>query len=197
MKTAISMKTVGVMVGITLALAALYMFLYIPESKRLDRLRNDHSALKEELAAAKQKISLRPNVDEDIEGVKKSIAELEARTVRKDEISSAIEAFETEAYRLGMSKGVLIKVIDSEDEEAAEADGGGESEAENEESLDSIRNLRFSIVLRCSYGRLLQYVSSLGGLPMLVTVDSVAVRKVEEAETGLHAELEVRTYSLR
>ncbi len=188
MKTAVSMKTVGVMAGIALALVCLYMFLYIPAALRLSLLRDENSALSEELASARQKISLRPNVDQDIERVKEVIAKLEATTVREDEISLAIEAFEAEAYRLGMTKGVLIKVIDSENEEAA----GAEKE---EEPSDVVKSLRFSIVLRCAYRELLEYVSSLGELPMLVTVDSVAVRKVKG--TGLRAELEVCTYSLQ
>ena len=68
----------GVHIAITLALVGLYMFLYIPEARRLVRLRGDHSALKEELAAARQKISLRPNIGKDIERAKKAIAEIEA-----------------------------------------------------------------------------------------------------------------------
>lgn len=182
------MKTIGVMIGVTLALVALYMFLYLPEARKLSRLRSDYNTAREELAAAQQKVSLRPNVEKDIERVKKTIAELEAKTVREDEISSAIEAFETEAYRLGISKGVLIKVVGSGDKEAAGTE---------EESSDVIRNLRFSIVLRCSYKELLQYVSSLGKLPMLVTVDNVVARKIKGKETGLRAELAVCTYSLQ
>lgn len=183
------MKTIGVMVGITFALIALYVLLYLPEANRLGRLKNEYNTAKEELAAVRQKISLRPNVEKDIERVKKAIVELEATTVRKDEIALAIEAFETEAYRIGMSKGVLIKVIDSKDEGAAGA--------EEKEPSDTVRDLRFRIVLRCSYRELLRYVSSLGKLPMLVTIDSVAVRKIEETETGLRAELAVCTYSLQ
>ncbi len=187
MQTAVSMKTVGVMVVIAIALVCLYMFLYVPEASRLSSLKAENSALNEALASARQMISLRPNVDRDIAHVKELIAELEATTIQGAEISRAIEAFEAEAYKLGVAKGVLIKVIDSEDEKTA----GSEDE---DKSSEVVRRLRFSIVLRCAYKELLGYVSSLGKLPMLVTVDSVAVRKVEGS--GLRAELEVCTYSL-
>jgi Tfp pilus assembly protein PilO len=188
MQTVVSMRTVGVMVGISLALVSLYMFLYIPEALRLSRLKAEHNALSGDLAAARQKISLRPSVDQDIARVKKLISKLEATTVQEDEISLAIEAFEAEAYRLGMAKGVLIKVIDTKDKDTGET-------KEGEEPSNKVRSLRFSIVLRCAYKEFLGYVSSLGKLPIRVTVDSVAVQKVEG--TGLRAELEVCTYSLQ
>lgn len=179
-----NLKRISVMAGVAAALTVLYVFVGVVLGRGIGRVRTEYHSVKKNLDEVLNKVESMGEIERDIHRTRKALAELEAKAVRKGELSEAIRVFEAEAYALGMSgdKFLIEKVKEDDAADAKESPAG------------RYRRLRFRIELECPYGALVQYLAALRGLPMHVGIERVTVEKVRSSEDALHARLGVSTY---
>jgi hypothetical protein len=178
-----NLKRLSVMTGVAAALTVLYVTVGVVVGRSIGKVRTEYRTVKKELDEVLDKVESMSEIERDIQRTKKVLAELEAKAIRKGELSEAIRVFEAEAYALGMSGDRFL--IEKERESEA---------AKEEPPKGRYRKLRFRIELECPYGALVQYLASLRRLPMHVGIESVTVERVGSAEDALHAKLGVSTY---
>lgn len=172
-------KALAIVIGVILLLVMFRIIFYNPVAGRLEELREESIGLDQRLAAAREKLSGLPEVEERIIEARQSLDQLEVQYPRSIEVVYRII---TEAAR---ETGLKI----SRRETSERPDEG-----------DALRIYEIGIVAYCRYQVLGEFLDRIALSPMLISVSSLTISNEAGApvrsgtDGDLRVEMKLTTY---
>lgn len=140
-----------------------FIFVYIPNSQKLGRLRKECNDLNKHIEAAQAKIKNMPDPEKDIIVMNEKLKEAQDKFVRADQLPRVIEQLFKKTTDLN------IEVISMRPREFSPQGEGASLQANNK--------IYIEVKMRCNYVELGKYIESLGNLRSLFTVEDISIIK--------------------
>ena len=175
-----------------LLLALLVIFLGGYLSKRNERLKIELAENNEELTKAHTLIKNVPDPQKAIEDLRKSMDELQERSVSKRELPKIIQELITKSSELEIE---IISIRPRED-----------IKIKDKNLPQGVSKAYIEMIIKCSYDVLGEYLNALSELSIIFTIENMHIEKIEEiqevsrtkkeAKNELYTNLLLSTYTL-
>ena len=161
-KTLQSIITAGVEVII---LISIVFFVGRPLAKYARRLQHKLNDKQQELAKERNLIQLIPNPQKEIEKIRKGMNELQKRAATKKELPKIIQQLINKSSELGIE---IVSIKPRSDIKT-----GGEKLPQG------VSKAYIEMIIKCPYYVLGEYLKALNKLPIMFTIESVYMEKIE------------------
>ncbi len=138
-------------------------------SRYSNRLKEELNNKQRELEEDRRLVQLIPNPQKEIDKIRKGMDELQNRAVTKKELPKIIQQLINKSSELDIEI-VSIKPRD-------------DIEIEEEKLPQGVSKAYIEMIIKCPYQTLGEYLKELNELPIIFTIESMYIEKIEELES--------------
>ncbi len=137
-----------------------------PLNRKVAQAKAELEKKQKELVQIQQMIRAVPNPQEEINKIKKSIEELKHKSVSRQELPRIVRQLVDKSKELGIE---IVSIRPRED-----------IRGKDRNLPEGVGKAYIEMVIKCPYKKLGEYLKELKDLPIIFTIESMAIEKIEE-----------------